>query len=155
MISPRVANQMLGLGLLEAIPEATLLGLADPDDANGDGIPVIPIPSGMKSTSSSPSGVLAGRRQPTILQQVAEAFNGDIGITTSIISTQNCSAAQELPVQVLNGGVPEIETTICKVVLLRQRACRARQRDYDDPQVLRGETIFNAAQCQSCHVPTS
>ena len=38
MISPRVAPQMIGLGLLEAVPEATLLALADPSDADGDGI---------------------------------------------------------------------------------------------------------------------
>lgn len=38
MLSPRVAPQMIGLGLLEAIPAADILALADPDDADGDGI---------------------------------------------------------------------------------------------------------------------
>jgi hypothetical protein len=38
MISPRVAPQMIGLGLLEAVPEAQILDNADPDDANKDGI---------------------------------------------------------------------------------------------------------------------
>ena len=37
-LSPRVAPQMIGLGLLEAVPEADILALADPDDADGDGI---------------------------------------------------------------------------------------------------------------------
>jgi CxxC motif-containing protein (DUF1111 family) len=157
MISPRVANQMIGLGLLEAIPEATLLALADPDDANGDGI------SGRSNTvwDEVNQQFAIGRfgwkaNQPTILQQVAEAFNGDIGITTSILPAQNCSAAQELLCsQVLNGGVPEIEDDdLLKVVLYASVLAVPAQRDYDDPQVLRGETIFYAAQCQSCHVPT-
>ena len=38
MMSPRVANQMIGMGLLEAVPEETILALADPNDADGDGI---------------------------------------------------------------------------------------------------------------------
>ena len=38
MLSPRVAPQMIGLGLLEAVPEADILALADPEDADGDGI---------------------------------------------------------------------------------------------------------------------
>ena len=38
MLSPRVAPQMIGLGLLEAIPEADIRARADPDDKDGDGI---------------------------------------------------------------------------------------------------------------------
>ena len=38
MISPRVAPQLIGLGLLEAVPEASLLARADPEDVNGDGV---------------------------------------------------------------------------------------------------------------------
>src|SRR5690606_35829534 len=38
LTSARVAPQMIGLGLLEALPEPTILALADPDDVDGDGI---------------------------------------------------------------------------------------------------------------------
>ena len=38
MVSPRVAPAVIGLGLLEAVPRATLEALADPDDGDGDGI---------------------------------------------------------------------------------------------------------------------
>ena len=38
MISPRVAPATIGLGLLEAIPESSILALSDPDDADEDGI---------------------------------------------------------------------------------------------------------------------
>ena len=38
MLSPRVASPMIGLGLLEAIPEEDILAWADPDDKDGDGI---------------------------------------------------------------------------------------------------------------------
>ena len=38
MLSPRVANPMIGLGLVEQIPAEDVLAHADPDDANGDGV---------------------------------------------------------------------------------------------------------------------
>ena len=38
MLSPRLAPPMIGLGLLEAIPESEIVARADPNDANGDGI---------------------------------------------------------------------------------------------------------------------
>ena len=34
MLSPRVAPQMIGMGLIEAIPDADIMALADPDDAD-------------------------------------------------------------------------------------------------------------------------
>jgi CxxC motif-containing protein (DUF1111 family) len=51
MISPRVAPQMIGLGLLEAIPEEQILANADPDDADGDGIAGKPNWSGRSRTA--------------------------------------------------------------------------------------------------------
>lgn len=38
VLSPRAAPQMIGLGLLQAIPEADILSREDPDDADHDGI---------------------------------------------------------------------------------------------------------------------
>jgi CxxC motif-containing protein (DUF1111 family) len=68
--SVRLAPAVFGLGLVEAVPTATLAGLADPDDADGDGI----------------SGALGAGRfgwkasQPTLEAQAAAAFAGDLGI---------------------------------------------------------------------------
>ena len=38
MLGPRIAPQMVGMGLLEAVPTETILGLADPTDENDDGV---------------------------------------------------------------------------------------------------------------------
>ena len=156
MISPRVANQMIGLGLLEAVPEETLLALADPDDTDGDGISGRPNTVWDDVTQQFAIGRFGWKaNQPTILQQVSEAFNGDIGITTSIVPTQNCSPAQTLCAGVLDGGVPEIpDDDLLKVVLYSSVLAVPAQRDYDDPQVQRGAEIFAEAGCQSCHIPT-
>ncbi len=83
LISPRVAPQMIGLGLLEAIPEADIVARADPDDRDGDGI------SGRANRvwSAEQNAPALGRfgwkaGQPTVLQQSAEAFSGDVGISS-------------------------------------------------------------------------
>lgn len=94
-LSPRLAGQMIGLGLLEAVPDATLLTLADPNDANGDGI------SGRVNYvwNVLENALTVGRfgwkaNQPNLLQQTAGAFNGDIGVTSSLFPLQPCTESQ-------------------------------------------------------------
>ena len=72
MLSPRVAPQMIGLGLLEAIPAADILAHADPDDADGDGIsgrPNIVWSVEYDQPMLGRFGLKAGN--PTIMQQSA------------------------------------------------------------------------------------
>ena len=97
MISPRVAPQMIGLGLLEAIPEAAILANADPDDRDGDGI------SGKSSRvwSRVYQKVVLGRfgwqaGMPNILEQSSSAFAGDIGISSDLLPAPfgDCTPAQ-------------------------------------------------------------
>src|SRR5690606_1710362 len=81
-ISPRVAPQMIGLGLLEAVSSDDILALTDPDDADGDGI------SGLAQIvwSSRFDAPMLGRfgwkaGKPTIEEQSGSAFSGDLGIS--------------------------------------------------------------------------
>ena len=99
MVSPRVAPQMIGLGLLEAIPEADIVARADPDDRDGDGI------SGRANRvwSAEQNALALGRfgwkaGQPTVMQQSAEAFSGDVGISSWIAPRPygDCMPAQAL-----------------------------------------------------------
>ncbi|MEO0681283.1 MAG: di-heme oxidoredictase family protein, partial [Pseudomonadota bacterium] len=85
MLSPRVAPQMIGLGLLEAIPAEDILALADPEDADGDGISGRPniVPSAeFGAPMLGRFGLKAGA--PTVKEQSAGAFAGDIGISTPL-----------------------------------------------------------------------
>lgn len=85
MLSPRVAPQKIGLGLLEAIPAADILAMADPEDADGDGISGRPniVPS-VEFGQPMPGrfGLKAG--SATVREQSAAAFSGDIGISTPL-----------------------------------------------------------------------
>lgn len=159
LTSPRVAPQMIGMGLLEAVPEATLLALSDPDDADGDGI------SGRvnRAWSDSAGTTKIGRfgwkaNAPTVLDQSVDAALGDIGLTTSVLPKQNCMQAQTDCLGAYDQGVtdgPEIsDAFVAKLVIYVQTLAVPRQRNESDPAVLRGETLFREAGCAACHVPT-
>lgn len=155
LMSPRVANQMIGLGLLEAIPEATLLALADPNDADGDGISGRPNYVWDHYNNQQSIGRFGWKaNQPHLLQQTAAAFNGDMGITTSLFPAQNCTSVQETCAEAINGGSPEIsDDDLLKVVLYTQTLAVPAQRDADDPQVLQGAILFEELNCSGCHIP--
>lgn len=157
MLSPRVAPQMIGLGLLEAIPAADILASADPDDADGDGI------SGRASVVWSEEfgrpmlgrfGYKAG--QPTVRGQSAAAFSGDIGISTSLYPDAwgDCTEAQTACRAAPTGGQPEAEDATLDLVSFygRNLAVPVR-RDFDDSEVLRGKALFHATGCAACHSP--
>ncbi len=155
LMSPRVANQMVGLGLLEAVPEATLLERADPNDRDGDGISGRPNYVWDELNSRMAVGRFGWKaNQPNMLQQVASAFNGDIGITTPLLPTTSCTAAQPDCQQAPDGGDPEITADdLRKVVLYSSALAVPARRAWDEHMVLHGKKLFNEAGCVSCHVP--
>lgn len=154
--SARVGSQLIGLGLLEAIPEARLLELADPNDADGDGISGRPNYVHDKLTNRQIVGRFGWKaNQPTILQQTATAFHSDLGITSSILPEQNCSPVQEACRAAIHGGEPEIEDDdLLKVVLYLSSLAVPAQRNFDDEKVESGERVFNELHCNACHVNT-
>jgi CxxC motif-containing protein (DUF1111 family) len=163
MTSPRMAPQMIGLGLLEAIPEGDILAKADPEDRDGDGISGRP----NRVWSIERNGAALGRfgwkaGQPTVLQQSAEAFAGDIGIGSWIVprAAGECTAAQQVCRNAPHGGTPqtpdeEINRKLLDLVgfYARNLAVPAR-RDPADPDVVAGKQIFTAVGCASCHTPS-
>lgn len=153
MIGPRIAPPMIGLGLLEALPEETILALADPDDTDGDGISgrpnhVFDVVKGEKALGRF--GWKAN--QPSVLQQNAGAFLGDIGITTSLFPAQSCTDAQLGCIEAPTGGDPELdESKLTTITFYARTLAVPARRNVDDPTVLRGRDAFREAGCGSCH----
>ena len=155
LVSPRVAPAIVGMGLLEAIPETDITAAADPDDSDGDGI------SGRVNMAwDERKGLLSlGRfgwkaNQPSVEQQTAGAFLGDLGITSSLFPDENCTETQANCVAAPNGGSPEIGAErLAKVVLYTQTLAVPAMRDINDTQVLQGARLFNQAGCAACHTP--
>jgi CxxC motif-containing protein (DUF1111 family) len=157
MLSPRVAPQMIGLGLLEAVPEEDILALADPEDADGDGISGRPNLVLSEETGAPMLGRFGWKAgQPTIREQSASAFSGDIGISTSVLPDGwgECSEAQAGCREALDGGAPEADDQVLDLVTFYSRnlAVPAR-RDLDDAEVLHGKRLFYEAGCAGCHAP--
>ncbi len=155
LVSPRAAPPVFGLGLLEAIPQDALLALEDPEDADADGV------SGRVSWRvTARDGVRMMWRfgwkanQPTLEQQNAGAFNGDIGITSPIFPEDGCTEAQVMCRGAMNGEEPEIDERILERVTFYTRTLAVpARRDALDPEVKRGEELFVEAGCDACHVP--
>lgn len=154
--SPRVANHMVGLGLLEALSEDTILSFADADDSNGDGISGRPNYVWDVLNSRLSLGRFGWKaNQPNLLQQTAGAYNGDMGITTSIFGHQPCTEGQASCMDTAAGGTPEASDEDVRLVTFYASSLSVpAQRNADDPLVQEGEQLFEQAQCSSCHIPT-
>jgi CxxC motif-containing protein (DUF1111 family) len=162
MFSPRVAPQMIGLGLLEAIPAADILALADPGDADGNGIsgrPNIVWSVEFGKPMLGRFGYKAG--MPTIREQSAGAFAGDIGISTPLFRHNwgDCTEAQADCRAAIHGGDPgqdgfEVDAEGLDLVTFYSRNLGVpARRNADDPQVLRGREVFHDTGCNACHQP--
>ncbi len=156
MMSVRVAPAVYGLGLLEAIAEDDLLAHADPDDLDGDGISGRP----NRVWSAEAGATVLGRfgwkaNQPDLRAQTAGAFLGDIGISTTMNPTQNCSSAEVECLASTSGGDPELDDDLLAfVVFYGQTLAVPARRDFTDATVLRGRALFRSAGCADCHVPS-
>ncbi|RBL71423.1 thiol oxidoreductase [Pseudomonas sp. MWU13-2625] len=157
--SARVAPPMIGLGLLEAIPEEAILANAAAQAKENNGINGRPNrvwDDAQQKTVMGRFGWKAG--QPNLNQQNVHAFSGDMGLTTSLRPFDDCTDAQTACKQAPNGngpdGEPEVSDNILRLVLFytRNLAVPAR-RGVNDEQVLAGKNLFFQAGCQSCHTP--
>lgn len=162
MLSPRVAPQMIGLGLLESIPAADILALADPDDADDDGIsgrPNIVWSVEFDQTMLGRFGLKAGA--PTVRHQSAGAFAGDIGISSPLFPAAwgECTEAQtdcrDGPHGDRDDRAFEIDAEGLDLVTFYSRNLGVpARRDVDDADVLRGKEVFYTTGCTSCHQPS-
>ncbi|OZG74687.1 thiol oxidoreductase [Hahella sp. CCB-MM4] len=154
--SVRVAPPVIGLGLLQAIPEESVLAMADPEDSNGDGISGRPNQVWHVASSKSTLGRFGWKAgQPTVKQQTAGAFNGDMGLTTSLFKQDSCTESQPDCRKAANGndenGIEVRDDILDFVAFYASNLAVPARRNMNDPQVQQGEKLFQQAGCQSCH----
>ncbi len=152
LFSARIAPQLVGLGLLEAIPEQHILAREDIDDNDANGISgkaqriIDPV------TGDTRLGRFGYKASATsVKHQVAGALNTDMGVMTSVLPTPDCGSAQA---QCGNTGSElsneHLDDLVKYIALLGVRA----QRDLDSPQVQQGKTLFTEIGCEGCHTQT-
>ena len=153
LLSPRLAPPMIGLGLLEAVPESEIVAGADPNDANGDGIKGHANYVWDAATQSRQLGRFGWKANTaSILTQVATAFNQDMGVTSSVLPVESSYGQSQYD------GLkddPELPDSLLNAVkFYAQTLAVPARRNTTDATVKRGETIFIAAKCASCHRQT-
>ena len=145
-----------GLGFFEAVPDATLLSFADPNDANGDGISgrpnwvTLPQYLSVRPGTIIQDGRYIGRFGKKaavydLLQQTVNAYNQDMGIN-STYEHYNTYNGQEADPEVSN-------QTVQDVVFYLQTLKAPIQRNQNDPDVQAGEALFINISCGKCHIP--
>lgn len=156
LLSPRVAPAMMGMGMLEAVPESDLRAIAEQQSREADGV------SGrLNSVRDISTGKMAAGRfgwkaeQPTVFQQTAMAFNQDMGLTTALLPHENHTKAEGSA-----GGdnspasQPNVSAKILHDVVLYTRALAVpARRAMTDGTILRGQKLFQQTGCAACHLP--
>ena len=161
LMSPRLAPPMIGMGLLEAIPADEILAHADPDDADGDGISGRPNWAWNAQEDRLDLGRFGWKAgEPTVLQQSAHAFAGDMGISSAVADrwAGDCMEVQADCIGAPDGrdadeGVEVPAQMFDLVVFYARNLAVPARRDIDDPQVLVGKRLFYESGCIGCHVP--
>ena len=161
--SPRIAPQMIGLGLLEAIPAADILAQVDEGDADGDGISgrasIVPSAE-LGQNALGRFGLKAGAA--TIRDQSAAAFAGDMGLSTALHPDPwgDCTAAQTDCRGAPSGQQPDLRDglevdnqSLDLVTFYARNLGVPERRALDDRQVLRGKELVYGLNCTGCHRP--
>ncbi|MBS1934378.1 MAG: thiol oxidoreductase [Bacteroidetes bacterium] len=155
MLSPRLAPRLVGMGLLELIPESTVLSFVDAGDANHDGITGKANYVYDEYTGKTELGRFGLKANTsTLLLQVATAYQQDMGITSYVQKTE--SAAGQVQMDVVHGDVqPELVDSLLNYVVfyVKTLAVPAR-RNVTDADVQAGGTLFTQVNCSGCHRPT-
>ncbi len=144
-----------GLGYIDAVPDADILGWADPTDTNGDGISGVPNWVSLKeylterASGSTNGGKYVGRFGKKggaydLLQQTAQAYNQDIGISSTFEPVDNYSGTEV---------DPEITDQKIKDVVAYLKTLKAPVARTSSAEALAGKEIFTSIGCAKCHRP--
>ncbi|MCB1516680.1 MAG: c-type cytochrome [Hyphomicrobiaceae bacterium] len=159
---PRLAPQLIGLGLLEQVPVAELEALADPDDDNGDGI------SGRINWLESADGRVPGRfgwkaNITSINEQVQRAAATDMGFTSPLFPNPDfpCTSAEQECLRIAGmQNAPDINpvdfasNNVRHLTVYSQNLQVPPRVDADAPDAVSGAQLFADIGCASCHTPT-
>ena len=147
--SARIAPSLVGMGLLEAIEESTIISWADENDADNDGI------SGRASLVEDPiSGVTRlgrfGYKAGTfsVKHQIASAFNTDMGVMTSMLPNPDCGSQQT---NCGNSGAEIADQHVDDLVKYVSLLGVGARRNYNNQT---GEALFQSIGCAGCHRPS-
>ena len=145
----RTIPDVFGFGLLDAVPDSTLLALADPDDADGDGI------SGRVNRFQDGRIGRFGRKAfvPTLAEFNAGAFQIEQGITNSAAPDEGTLGGQPLPAGVDPAADPELGDEDVRAASDYVAFLAPPAPAHQGGNRKLGEKVFTSIGCAACHVP--
>lgn len=175
----RIGMPVFGLGLLEAIGEQDILALADPMDADGDGISGRAnwVLDAVKAQAGDTDPVSLGRfgwkaNTPSVRVQSLGALRGDMGITNPLFSDESIAGTELYTNPLYYDGVKsgvdysgaeldptsglavEAGTEFSEAVVFYSQTLHVpARRNVEDPAVQRGARLFSETGCAACHRP--
>lgn len=161
VIARRIPIPLFGAGLVEAIPDETIVALEDPDDANGDGISGRAAWVEDVATGEMRVGRFGWKSQhATLLTFGADAYRNEMGITNDLFRNE-VGAGIDPEALRLCDPAPDPEDGIEPLTGLRgidafeafMKFLAPIDRELPTAEAVRGETVFEQIGCTSCHVP--
>ena len=153
VMSGRISPQLVGMGLIDLIPEASIVAAADPNDRNKDGV------SGRVHWVDVDGSQQIGRFgwkaiNASLRIQNANAMSQDMGLTTSLFMEPNCTVNQPICWTAINGGSPEVTDSSLDAVTDFMTALAVPERRISDLQTFnKGANLFAQVGCAGCHTP--
>ncbi|MCP5082269.1 MAG: c-type cytochrome [Alphaproteobacteria bacterium] len=158
LASPRIANSLFGLGLLEVIADEDILAKADVQDRDGDGISGKPNMIRDASTLKVKLGRFGWKAgQPSVRQQNAAAFALDIGLSTSLFPkpSGDCTTRQSHCVTATGTSGPEVNDTLLDALTAYIGGLAVpTPGEKSTPSNATGQALFQRAGCPGCHTPS-
>jgi CxxC motif-containing protein (DUF1111 family) len=152
--SVRLARPVIGMGLLEAIPEADIIAKADPEDCNGDGIKGVPNFAIDPEDGKLKLGRFGWKASKvSVRHQVGEALMLDIGVVNPVFPTLDCGTNEAACTAAAAGKKALAEGDLDQLIAYMREVAVPPRRDLANPNVIRGEALFAAIGCVNCHSP--
>ena len=161
VIARRKSLPLFGNGLVEAIPDAVLIALEDPEDRNADGV------SGRahRVHDKASDKIRIGRfgwkaQQATLLAFGAEAYRDEMGITNDLFPAEVCPGGECAKIAFFN-PVPGLQDALNPNTGMRgidnfenfMRLLGPPPRGPITEEAMEGERLFRAVGCTACHTP--
>lgn len=156
LVSPRIAPQVAGVGLIDAIAAEDILQNARDQASRSDAIRGVPNQVVDAFTGKTAVGRFGWKANaPSLAHQSAAAFNGDIGITSTHFPKEDCRPKQQDCANAPRGSAGashEIDDdTLEKVIAYQATLAVPARRDFGRADVAQGQALFERAQCAACH----
>ncbi|MEJ6122918.1 hypothetical protein MT390_13705 [Vibrio sp. 2-Bac 85] len=150
VLAPRLSPQLIGMGLLDLVPESVILEYQDINDTDMNGI------SGRANQQQQCIGRFGWKAIHCSLDgQIVGALQQDMGLTSTLNPAEPCSDNQGICNIYPSGGDPEVSDKSVQDINDFLTILAVPERRINNHETfLAGRALFNSTGCNACHRET-